>query len=83
MLLELLAKGFEMFGMDVFTADNGLDGWNFFNSDDIWQIDSYFLIKPEQRNGHSAAQPVTPRDRPPRTTSAPVPHFLNGRCLAK
>lgn len=33
MLLELLAKGFEMFGMDVFTAANGLDGWNLFNSE--------------------------------------------------
>ena len=35
MLLELLAKRFEMLGKDVFTADNGLDGWTFFNNDDI------------------------------------------------
>ena len=35
MLLELLVKGFEMFGMDVFKADNGLEGWNLFNSDHI------------------------------------------------
>lgn len=35
MLLELLVKGFEMFGMDVFKADNGLDGWNLFNRDQI------------------------------------------------
>lgn len=33
MLLELLSKGFQMVGMDVFTANNGLDGWNLFNSD--------------------------------------------------
>jgi DNA-binding response OmpR family regulator len=35
MLLELLTKGFKMFGMDVFTADNGLDGWSLFNSDTV------------------------------------------------
>jgi DNA-binding response OmpR family regulator len=35
MLLELLVKGCEMFGMAVFKADNGLDGWNLFKSDHI------------------------------------------------
>ena len=35
MLLELLVKGFEMFGMEIFKADNGLDGWNLFKSDHI------------------------------------------------
>lgn len=35
MLLELLSKGFKMVGMDVFTADNGLDGWNLFKSDSV------------------------------------------------
>ena len=32
MLLELLVKGFKMLGMDVFKANNGLDGWNQFKS---------------------------------------------------
>lgn len=35
MLLELLVKGFEMFGMEIFKADNGLDGWNLFKRDHI------------------------------------------------
>ena len=35
MLLGVLSKGFERSGMEVFTADNGLNGWNLFNSDHI------------------------------------------------
>ena len=38
-----------------------------------WILDSgwgypYFIVTPEQRNGHSVVQPVTPSERPPRTT---------------
>jgi len=35
MLLKLLAKTFEVFGMNVIEAENGLDGWKLFNSQDI------------------------------------------------
>jgi DNA-binding response OmpR family regulator len=35
MLLELLAKAFTKLGMDVIKAKNGLDGWNFFNSNEV------------------------------------------------
>lgn len=34
-ILDLLAKGFEMFGLNVFKAENGLDGWNLFNRQQI------------------------------------------------
>ena len=35
MLLELLANGFEMFGFNVWKADNGLDAWNLFKSEKV------------------------------------------------
>ena len=35
MLLELLVNGFEMFGFNVWKADNGLDAWNLFNSEPV------------------------------------------------
>ena len=34
-ILDLLAKGFEMFGLNVFKAGNGLEGWNLFNREQI------------------------------------------------
>lgn len=32
MILEILSKGFEMYGLNVFKAENGLDGWKFFKN---------------------------------------------------
>lgn len=34
-ILDLLAEGFEMVGLHVFKAENGLDGWNLFNREEI------------------------------------------------
>jgi len=35
MLLDTLTKAFEFFGLKVFKADNGLDGWALFKSEQI------------------------------------------------
>lgn len=35
MIIELLSLGFETFGFKVFTATNGLDAWNLFQSEHI------------------------------------------------
>lgn len=35
MLLKVLVKGFEISGMNVFAASNGLDGWDIFNREDV------------------------------------------------
>ena len=32
MILDILSKGFEMYGLNVFKADNGLDGWKIFQN---------------------------------------------------
>lgn len=34
-ILDLLGKGFEMFGLNVFRAKNGLEGWDLFNSEQV------------------------------------------------
>ena len=34
-ILELLAQGFDMFGCTVLTAENGLEAWKIFNSQNI------------------------------------------------
>ncbi|MGD9307899.1 MAG: response regulator [Desulfosarcina sp.] len=35
MILEILSKGFEMYGLDVVIADNGLDGWELFKKNPV------------------------------------------------
>lgn len=35
MLLDLLSKGFEMYGLNVFKAENGLEGWKIFEKEHI------------------------------------------------
>lgn len=35
MILEILSKGFEMYGLNVFKAENGLDGWDLFKNEPI------------------------------------------------
>ena len=35
MIVDLLAQGFERYGLKVFKAENGLDAWNLFNSEPI------------------------------------------------
>ena len=32
MVLDILSKGFEMYGLNVFKAENGLDGWRLFQN---------------------------------------------------
>lgn len=32
MILDILSKGFEMYGLNVVKADNGLDGWELFKN---------------------------------------------------
>jgi YesN/AraC family two-component response regulator len=31
-ILDILSKGFEMYGLNVVKADNGLEGWNLFKN---------------------------------------------------
>lgn len=35
MLLDLLSKGFEIYGLNVFRAENGLEGWEIFEKEHI------------------------------------------------
>jgi len=35
MILELIAKGFKMYGLKVFKADNGIEGWKIFEKEHI------------------------------------------------
>lgn len=35
MILELIAEGFKMYGLKVFKADNGIEGWKLFEKEHI------------------------------------------------
>ena len=35
MVLDILSKGFEMHGLNVFKAENGLDGWRLFQNNPV------------------------------------------------
>ena len=35
MVLDILSKGFEMYGLNVFKAENGLDGWRLFQNQPV------------------------------------------------
>jgi len=35
MILELIAEGFKMYGLKVFKADNGIEGWKIFEKEHI------------------------------------------------
>ena len=35
MVLDILSKGFEMYGLNVFKAENGLDGWILFQNQPV------------------------------------------------
>lgn len=35
MILELLAEGFKMYGLKVFKADNGIEGWKVFEKEHV------------------------------------------------
>jgi DNA-binding response OmpR family regulator len=66
-ILDILAKGFKLYGFKVFTAENGYDGWNLFLHEHIDTVLTDIRM-PGEFDGAELARRI--REQSPETTIA-------------